>query len=93
MDESLFLPNNDVGALSSFSKENNDPKDDCGMETPMKKDYGARRQPLSDLKQSVTTPVTSHKMDPKLSTKKKLQSGNKHRSNWMMYDNTKIFDR
>ena len=91
MDESLFLPN-DVALPSSVPNENNNPRNDQGMETPLKKEYGMKRQPLSDLKQSLATPITSHKKDANVSSKKKIKSGNKHRSNWMIYDNSKIFD-
>jgi hypothetical protein len=96
MDESLFLPNNDSGAPIFSSKENNEPMVTdtvLYVETPIKKEYGTRRQPLSELKQTLATPVTSHAGGVVPSARKKIHSGNKHRSNWMIYDNSKIFDR
>jgi len=107
LDESLFLPNiedSDKGILPNMedsNKENNQP-----FSTPLKPEYGIKRQPLSERKQNKTplrssskrlqnkTPLQSNSKRLLSSAKKLMPSSSKrNRSSYMVFDNNKLFDK
>ena len=82
-DESMFLPNIEV----PVEKEN---AEAATFSTPSKDDYQVKRQPLTDRKSNKSTPFRSFNKMLKSSTKK-LRSAKKGKSNYMMFDNKKLF--
>lgn len=82
-DESMFLPNVELAPPSEMDgKENTDMRIPS---TPLKSDYGEKRQPLTDRKQ-VRTPLRS--LRKLKSSTKKLRSTTK---GYMMFNNKKLF--
>ena len=103
-DESMFLPNNDKQSLvqddimegieNDTNKENQVISTDKEAPTPSKNEYGIKRKPLS-VKKMNSTPSRS----PLGSISKKRtglpHSSNhqKFRSNWMVFDNKRLFEK
>ena len=80
--------NTNVSFLVVDGKENSDSN---VLSTPAKLDYGVKRQPLSERKPK-RTPLSIRSMNKlKSSTKKMMSSTKKSRSNYMMFNNKKLF--